>query len=203
MGSWKVHGKCNPKQVRSKCGPGTQSLTRTCTDGTINKCKSADRKTQRQCSLGSCSKKKKLGNWNEISDCIPINNVKQCGPGKILQTRDCVNGTNDACSKEDTHSMKDCLIPCAKKKVLGPWKVGKCVAKSTLNQSCGQGTKRITRKCEPGTNDPCLKKEVLGFATCDLGPCPKGNLFNFLMVKCIQRNDFKKLDLYQALNNRF
>ena len=169
VGKWKLSGKCTPKSIKKECGLGSQKMVRTCTDGSRDQCKTTDMVSERKCSLKNCLKT--FGDWRQISDCIPIDNVQKCGPGKILQTRKCVNGTRDLCDVEETHKMSDCYIKCQKK--FGVWKKKNCVA-DVGNSNCGKGTRRETRTCESGTNDPCLTTEILRISQCDLGDCVTG-----------------------------
>ena len=169
LGKWKLSGKCIPESRGFNCGPGIQRLIRTCNDGTIAKCKAADQRSQRQCSLRNCPKK--VGEWKDQSDCKTIDNMKKCGPGKILQTRTCKNGTVEICSIEDTRQTGNCFIKC--RKLFGPWIKAQCIPQAP-NQNCGRGTQRETRTCKPGTNDPCLDEETIRVNFCDLGACPKG-----------------------------
>ena len=176
MGTWIPAGKCVPKSKDSKCGPGLQKLVRTCVDGTNRKCRPSDTKSQRKCSLGKClsGSLKKFGNWRKISDCVLTQSNKKCGVGKILYTRDCFSGTDDPCTSNDTTKSTACSIKCQQKlKIFGPWRKEKCVA-SRGQPNCGQGTQRETRTCDPGTNNPCLKNEMVRVQPCYLGKCVAG-----------------------------
>ena len=42
FGAWANSGSCEGAAANPHCGPGTQSQTRTCTDGTIDHCESTD-----------------------------------------------------------------------------------------------------------------------------------------------------------------
>ena len=195
MGTWIPAGKCVPNIKGAKCGPGLQRLVRTCVDGTARKCRPIDVKSQRKCSLGKCSSEddpsstKKLGKWKKVSDCILIESTNKCGPGKITYTRDCFSGANDPCTSLDTTKSTDCSIKCQNKlKTFGPWKKGKCTA-GPGRPKCGQGTRRETRTCNPGTNDPCLKNEIIRFQSCYLGKCVEGDI-DYLREIC----GFKNID---------
>ena len=184
LGTWIPAGKCVPDSKNAKCGPGLQKLVRTCVDGAIRKCRPSDVKSQRKCSLGKCSSEsnpfstKRFGKWKKVSGCVLIQSSKKCGEGKVTYTRDCFSGTNDPCTSKDTTKSTDCSIKCQNKlKTFGPWKKEKCTA-APGQPNCGQGTQRERRTCDPGTNNPCLKNEMVRFQSCYLGKCAEGKIEN-------------------------
>ena len=52
---------------------------------------------------------KTLGKWKNSGSCKAVGDDPTCGPGIQHQTRDCVNGTQEKCTKEDTERQKDCF----------------------------------------------------------------------------------------------
>ena len=168
VGEWRPQGKCHPNSSGLKCGAGFQVMTRDCTDGTVQKCTTSDRKTNRRCFLGDCLKE--LGEWKDGSLCTPNDNIKKCGEGKKLQTRICTNGTKEMCRSEDTIQYTNCFLECKKK--LGPWIKGDCIS-NIGSQNCGDGQQIHRRSCEAGTYEPCLYGEMRKTTTCYLGDCLK------------------------------
>ena len=49
LGNWTSDGICEPITVGKTCGPGNQRQTRTCSDGTVNKCVPSDRERTVNC----------------------------------------------------------------------------------------------------------------------------------------------------------
>ena len=66
LGQWTNDGKCAATGADPKCGPGNQIQTRTCTDGTIDKCTDADRKRTVSCNVAGTQLPICTGNLNEI-----------------------------------------------------------------------------------------------------------------------------------------
>ena len=167
LGKWKLDGDCIPTTLGSNCGPGTQIRTRTCKDGAIQKCEFRDRISRRQCKLKDCPKV--LGEWNDVEECRTFDTSRKCGKGKRLQTRSCKDGTIDICNSEETSRNVNCITECRKE--FGPWLEGRCVL-DRRNANCGEGKRRDTRKCDPGTNEPCVRNEMTRTITCNIN-CPK------------------------------
>ena len=167
LGKWKLDGDCIPTTLGSNCGPGTQIRTRTCKDGAIQKCEFRDRISRQQCKLKDCPKV--LGEWTDVEKCRTFDTSRKCGKGKRLQTRSCKDGTIDICNSEETSRNVNCIIECRKE--FGQWLEGKCVL-NRRNANCGEGKRRDTRKCDPGTNEPCERNEMTRTITCNIN-CPK------------------------------
>ena len=171
MGDW-VMGKCEGTGDNKECGPGSQKKTRTCVDGTEDKCTASDRETVVSCMIGDCEKQH--GEWKNEGDCEAINDKhKKCGPAMQQQTRSCTDGTTDKCTLADRSrttpcQLKDCL------KQLGEWTdAGKCEAIEPDKKDCGQGFQRQTRMCSDGTNDPCTATDTEKKIPCTLKACAK------------------------------
>lgn len=60
LGSWANDGVCEGNGADISCGPGNQKQTRTCIDGTTDKCTSADIERTIWCRLPACSGKELL-----------------------------------------------------------------------------------------------------------------------------------------------
>ena len=61
FGDWANDGACNGEGENPTCGPGTQVQTRSCTDGTVDKCTEEDKQSTVTCTvagtqLPTCSK---------------------------------------------------------------------------------------------------------------------------------------------------
>lgn len=112
LGSWTNDGVCEAIGDDKSCGPGTQNQTRTCTNGTTDKCNDTDTVQTVTCSdagvvtFPDCEKQ--LGSWINDGDCEAIGDDKACGPGNQNQTRTCTNGTTDKCNDTDTAQTVTC-----------------------------------------------------------------------------------------------
>ena len=168
FGLW-VEGKCISKNTKQNCGEGEQRWTRSCEQGTNDPCLTTEIIKTNTCFLGNC--RKRLGKWKDEGLCLPFDNVKNCGNGNIIQTRSCENGTINVCHSYETRQTKNCFINCKKK--YSPWIKGKCMS-NHRTQNCGEGRQLLRRRCEQGTNDPCLERELKKTNVCFLGHCPTG-----------------------------
>ena len=169
VGDWSYNGTCVGTGDNKKCGPGHRIQTRSCTDGAISNCSSADIRRLLPCSLPDCSKE--LGNWTNEGECIGFDG-KDCGPGNQLQTRTCVDGTNIQCEPTEMARTQKCNLPHCKK-ILGSWdNIGECVA-SGSNKNCGQGQQYQRRSCIDGTIDKCTEQDRQHAISCSLRDCPK------------------------------
>ena len=107
LGKWKNVGPCNSEKGRSvPCGPGYQSMSRDCLNGTGNNmCLETDVKRVVTCleagtKLPDCPKK--LGEWKSIGTCTPVSPSSNCGPGIQKMERTCEDGTGrEKCSEAD------------------------------------------------------------------------------------------------------
>merc|ERR1719245_849703 len=130
FGDWTNDRDCIATGEDKTCGPGTQSQTRTCTDGTNDPCSDADITQTVSCSeagtaLPACVVEKQLGEWTNVGECAASGDNKTCGPGTQSQTRTCTDGTNDVCTQEDTAqtiscadagtALPDCTLPDSKR----------------------------------------------------------------------------------------
>ena len=170
IGQWVNEGGCTGLNDRD-CGSGNQLQTRTCSDGTMDKCTPADRARTQNCSLPDCQKK--LGEWKNLGQCIGSGADKNCGPGELFQVRLCMDGTVDKCTEDDRqHAIACNLTDC--QKIVGVWKNdGHCIA-SDANNSCGpsSGTQKQVRTCIDGTSDKCQSNDGERSILCDLPDCP-------------------------------
>ena len=153
-GTWTNDGSCVATRVNANCGPGNQRQTRTCTDGTTDKCTEPE-DTERfiSCALTDCIKQHSP--WINDTGCVAKGDNPNCGPGNQRQTRTCTDGTTDKCTKpEDKERFIFCALPdCIKQH--GPWNNdGGCVATGE-DPTCGSGNQRQTRTCIDGTTDNC------------------------------------------------
>ena len=102
LGTWTNDGACVAIGDDASCGPGNQRQTRTCTDGTIDKCTATDVTEQTiSCSdagtaLPDCEKL--FGVWTNDGTCVAVGDDASCGPGNQRQTRTCTDGTIDKCT---------------------------------------------------------------------------------------------------------
>ena len=64
LGDWTNDGKCVATGANPKCGPGTQIQTRTCTDGTFDKCTDPDRERTVSCKVAGTELPICKGNQN-------------------------------------------------------------------------------------------------------------------------------------------
>ena len=171
LGNWVNEGQCAGLKNK-ECGPGTQLQTRTCTDGTHDKCTPTDRARTRNCSLPHC--RKILGNWENVGVCIASGSNKTCGPGEQFQKRSCTDGTIDKCTQGDRQHALSChLRDCPK--ILGPWtNYGECIASDTENpcEPLSSGSQKQTRTCIAGTTDKCQSNDTERAVSCELPNCP-------------------------------
>ena len=93
FGGWELDGNCIATGSIPECGPGTQRLKRTCTNGTGSSlCAITDIKKNATCSeVGTQYKNcpKTYGPWVNIESCVADNKKKTCGPGVQKQIRIC------------------------------------------------------------------------------------------------------------------
>ena len=179
LGHWVNEGGCTGLNGKD-CGPGNLLQTRTCSDGTINKCTPADRARTQNCSLPHCPRR--YGDWKNLGECIGSGSDKNCGPGEQFQVRSCIDGTVDKCSQEDRHhaiscNLRDCL------KIVGTWtNDGECIPSDSEN-SCGpsSGTQKQVRSCIDGTIDKCQSNDTEREILCDLTDC-KGKISSLCLV---------------------
>ena len=170
LGSWIDDGPCVGIGDDTFCGPGNQKQTRTCIDGTIEKCTSYDTEQIISCNLPDCIKR--LGNWTNTGVCEATGNDASCGPGNQNQTRTCSDGTTDKCTPTDRERTISCNLPnCIK--ILGTW-TNKTVCEATgKNSSCGPGNQKQTRVCMDGTIDKCTTTDRERTIPCNLPDCIK------------------------------
>ena len=96
LGSWSIVGSCIATRPDKSCGPGNQRQTRSCVDGTIDRCSSSDRYRSITCNRPDCPIE--IGPWRNSGQCRPTgSHGKQCGDGNQSQTRSCVDGTRVKC----------------------------------------------------------------------------------------------------------
>ena len=179
LGHWVNEAGCTGLNNKD-CGPGNQLQTRTCSDGTIDKCTPADRARTQNCSLPHCQKL--FGDWDNLGKCIGSGSDKNCGLGEQFQVRSCIDGTVNKCSQDDRNhaiscNLRDCL------KIVGPWiNDGECIP-SDVENSCGlsSGTQKQVRTCINGTNDKCQSNDIEREISCDLPECP-GKLSSVALV---------------------
>lgn len=107
LGTWRNVGDCLAIAEGKTCGPGLQKQTRTCTDGTNDKCTPSDQERRISCNLRDCEKQ--LGSWENDGNCVATGGDKTCGPGNQKQTRTCDDGTVHTCTTSDTEQT----IPCS------------------------------------------------------------------------------------------
>ena len=110
IGVWKNSGACVPTGG-GDCGPGTQLQTRTCKDGTADKCTKADTEKKISCAdaktaLPSCPKV--LGKWINEGSCRGIGADPSCGKGNQDQKRTCEDGTLEKCTQQDKTQTISC-----------------------------------------------------------------------------------------------
>ena len=179
LGDWTNDGQCKATGDDPTCGPGTQTQTRTCVDGSTDLCDPiTDPITQTvSCadagtSLPECAAAKQFGDWTNDGDCIATGEDKTCGPGTQSQTRTCTDGTNDPCNDAEKTQTVSCseagtaLPACVVEKQLGECiNVGECAA-SGDDKTCGPGTQSQTRTCTDGTNDVCTQEDTAQTISC-------------------------------------
>ena len=170
LGVWKNDRGCIATGTDKSCGPGNQGQTRTCVDGTTDKCTASDVRQTLSCNLPDCPKK--LGYWTTSGNCKSIGTYDGCGEGKVSQTRSCVDGTSDKCSTAETHRKIDCTLPSCYTRV-GDWNnAGTCNALGN-KKGCGPGTQRQTRACNDGVVFKCTPELTARSISCNLPDCPK------------------------------
>ena len=102
---------------------------------------------------------KEHGLWQNNGSCQSIDNERSCGPGKLMQTRQCIDGTFDKCSIADTEQIVDCnLADC--EKVLGQWTNETSCMISGQDKSCGTGHQKQVRTCVNGTVAICNSMDI-------------------------------------------
>ena len=167
-GIWTDSGPCNATGSKPDCGPGTKSQSRSCEDGTIDKCTESETSQVVVCSLPDCPKV--LGHWDTSGPCQGDDSEKLCGPGIRRQTRDCVDGTSDKCTIDDRQQDVSCSLPdCAKE--LGTWISGGPCESSGNYRYCGIGQILETRDCVDGTKDLCTDGDMNRYVECHLPSC--------------------------------
>ena len=171
IGYWINEGNCTAWNGQ-QCGPGNQIQTRTCVNGTKLKCTPSDMLRIQTCNLQHCPKS--LGNWSNVGDCLAVGVDKNCGPGDQFQTRWCVDGTIDHCTKRDRQHSISCDLPDCEKK-LGDWvDIGECNAVDT-DTPCGplgSGLQNQRRTCTDGTKNLCQSSDMEQTISCVLPKCP-------------------------------
>ena len=100
-----------------------------------------------------------FGNWTNNGSCIGDGKNHSCGPGNIIQIRNCTDGTIETCDTANLERLVTCkevgqaLPDCERK--LGDWiNDGDCAANDD-DKSCGPGTIWQKRNCTDGTTDKC------------------------------------------------
>ena len=159
------------------CGTGNQRQTRSCVDGTRDKCTTHDLTRNIHCSTpiqSDCGKT--VGEWVNLGTCIAVGLDKSCGPGIQRQTRYCQDGPNHKCSPAITDRSISCrLKECPKQ--LGDWSnmtsnVESCVATGP-EKSCGPGIQMQNRSCVDGTFDRCSYSDMYQSVSCNKPDCLK------------------------------
>ena len=176
FGHWINKGECVALGNRGAvteaggCGPGHLQQTRTCVDGTKDKCKPEESSRILKCNLRDCPMI--VGNWHNIGVCSALRTDQSgpCGPGTQSQSRTCKDGTREKCNAIDHHRTLACVLrDCSKQ--LGSWtNVGGCIAK-VGGQDCTSGTQRSTRSCIDGTRDRCQSADRDRTTSCRLSEC--------------------------------
>ena len=168
FGEWADDGSCLANGHDPLCGPGTQNQTRICTEGTVDNCTDSDRYRIVRCNLPDCQKT--TGAWNDEGPCKPDAIDRSCGPGTQAQKRNCVNGTVDMCTNEDTRQEVRCNLD-ACPKLLGNWTSdGTCIS-SGDHKICGKGIRKQKRSCVDGTLDRCTSNDTTKYIECSLPSC--------------------------------
>ena len=88
------------------CGPGHQTQSRNCSDGTYEKCSVEDTEQSIRCELPDCPRT--VGQWMNTATCEATGEEKSCGPGLQTQTRTCADGTVDKCASVETRRTVSC-----------------------------------------------------------------------------------------------
>ena len=181
LGNWTTSGNCVGTGSYSVCGEGLVSQTRTCVDGTSDKCSTSDKERKVNCTLPSCYTG--VGDWTNVGACNAIGNKKTCGPGRQQQTRACTDGVVYKCTPAITQKTISCSLPDCPKE-LGDWvNDGGCIASGT-DKSCGPGNQKQTRNRVDGTRDKCTASDVTNTLSCSLPDCPK-KLGIWVLEACI------------------
>ena len=171
FGTWINEGDCIASGDE-QCGPGNQTQTRTCLNGTHIKCTEADMLRVQSCNLQHC--KKVFGDWFDVGECNATGVDKTCGPGEKRQQRSCQNGTIDQCTERDKERSISCSLPDCPKKV-GNWSsIGGCIADDD-ETSCGDtgsGNQKQHRTCTDGTTEKCRPSDREQVIACELPKCP-------------------------------
>ena len=103
FGSWTTNDTCKLLSSNENCGPGYQTETRNCFDGTVQKCKLSDVSDMmriRPCHEHECPRL--IGSWENVGVC------GGCGDGNQVQKRDCQSGTKDDCTNVETVRVVTC-----------------------------------------------------------------------------------------------
>ena len=185
VGSWKNYDECVPFLPNMTCGPGNQTQTRQCFDGTTDKCTPTERKRIIRCDeVGTeLDCRKIVGPWKNESGCEALGENKTCGPGNQKQKRTCIvaRSLNVTCTKSDRERTISCtdagtgLPDCPK--ILGNWtNDGQCMATGDV-KTCGPGNQTQKRPCADGTRDKCSDSERQRIISCkeagqQLPACP-------------------------------
>ena len=118
LGNWTTSGNCESIGEYDGCGEGKVSQTRTCVDGTSDKCSTVDTARKVDCTLPSCYTR--VGDWKNAGTCNAVGNKKGCGPGTQKQTRPCTDGVVYKCTPDITLRSISCTLPDCPKE-LGNW----------------------------------------------------------------------------------
>ena len=104
---WSNSEICTGVGGNKTCGPGLQNQKRSCSDGTIFKCRGVLKQRKVSCTLEDCPKK--FGNWSNVGDCNATRQYLSWGRGAQRQQRHCIDGTTDKCTKEDQEQTISCI----------------------------------------------------------------------------------------------
>ena len=170
LGDWDTSGPCKGEESEKTCGPGYQHQTRSCVDGTSDKCTDEDMQQDASCSLPDCAKE--VSQWNSGGPCESTGDYRYCGIGQMMQTRDCTDGTKDLCTDLDTTRHVECSLPSCFKEV-GDWfDIGGCVGTGN-RKDCGAGAQRQERSCVDGNITKCTTQDKEQQVPCTLIDCQK------------------------------
>ena len=188
FGNWTNNGTCDAIGEDKTCGPGIQTQTRRCTDGSLDKCLAIETEQTVSCNLQDCLKT--FGNWTAYEECKADGDDLTCGPGKQNQSRICEDGTNDECTEVDIIQTVPCSLPDCPK-TLGFWRDAAPCDTDTQEKSCGSGSQYQKRNCSDGTTDLCIKSDKEQYARCNMPDCPKklGNWISDGNCKSIGTDD--------------
>ena len=132
-----------------------------------------------------------LGNWTNNETCVPTDEQRECGPGLIIQIRNCTDGAEDKC--DDAEWLDDNewklqgghltrMISCAEagsplndcERILSVWfNVTQCEA-TGKDKTCGPGMVMQEKKCTDGTIHKCAdlnETETHRTVPCNLPEC--------------------------------